>query len=437
MKSKKIMALALTAVLSLTALAGCSGKKDTPGNADGEQQVELRMSWWGGDSRHEATLAAIKRFEELNPNIKVKAEYTGWDGHQERITTQIGGRTAPDVMQINWNWLTIFSKTGDGFYDLNTLGDVFELDNYSKEALASTTVNGKLNGIPVSSTGRMLYLNKSTYDKFGVEIPTTWDDLIAAADKFEAGYYPIDLDAYSSWLITMSYIEQKTGKQFISSDGKLQFTLEEITDGLQFYKDLVDKNVTTSIQERTGEGGGSNAPLHQMPNYINGKYAGVYEWTSSVGKYNQPLTEQNQELVLANLPMLSNARATGVISKPSMLFSINKDTKHAKEAAKLLNFLLNDAEGVAIMGTQRGIPVSKSAVEVLSGEGKLKGLEFEGTEFVKANPGVGLSPYVEHTKLQELYTLTIEQLAYGRLDVNGAAKYLFDNVQKVLSDITR
>ena len=78
------------------------------------------MSWWGGNEVHRAYLASIRRFEAKYPHIKVKGEYTGWVGHLERLTTQIAGGTAPDVMQVNWNWLVLFSRDGRGFYDLNS-----------------------------------------------------------------------------------------------------------------------------------------------------------------------------------------------------------------------------------------------------------------------------------------------------------------------------
>ncbi|VEC02576.1 sugar ABC transporter substrate-binding protein [Klebsiella pneumoniae] len=61
-------------------------------------------------------------------------------------------------MQTNWNWLPIFSKNGDGFYDLNTLKDEIDLSQFDAKELQSTTVNGKLNGIPISVTARVFYL---------------------------------------------------------------------------------------------------------------------------------------------------------------------------------------------------------------------------------------------------------------------------------------
>ncbi len=67
------------------------------------EDVELRFSWWGGNSRHQATLQAIKAFEQQHPNIKVQAEYAGWEGYLSRFTTQIAGGKEPDVIQTNWN----------------------------------------------------------------------------------------------------------------------------------------------------------------------------------------------------------------------------------------------------------------------------------------------------------------------------------------------
>ncbi|MGL9735611.1 MAG: extracellular solute-binding protein [Symbiopectobacterium sp.] len=80
--------------------------------------VEVRISWWGGNQRHEATLAAINAFQKAHPEIKVKAEYTGWDGYLLRLSTQMAGGQEPDVIRIDWNWLPQFSRNGDGFYDL-------------------------------------------------------------------------------------------------------------------------------------------------------------------------------------------------------------------------------------------------------------------------------------------------------------------------------
>ena len=86
---KKAMALTLSAIMALS-LTACSGKSSSDGSSGGSGsgsgdggQVELKFSWWGGDSRHEATEKAIQAFMAKYPNITVTAEYGAWSGWEE------------------------------------------------------------------------------------------------------------------------------------------------------------------------------------------------------------------------------------------------------------------------------------------------------------------------------------------------------------------
>ncbi|WP_069997353.1 ABC transporter substrate-binding protein [Cellulosilyticum sp. I15G10I2] len=451
---KKVLAMSMATCLLATSMVGCAGgnkpapapapaeqKTDTPAAtpADSKEQVELRISWWGGDDRHTATLDAIKKFEELNPNIKVKSEYGGWDGHPEKITTQLAGNTATDIIQVNYDWLARLSKDGSGFYDLNELSSILELNNYSENALAFGMRNNILNAVPVSTTGRSAFYNKTTFDKFGATIPSTWDELIASAEKFnEAGFYPFDLDngaGFTTWYLAVVYMQQKTGKDFINADGTLGFTEEDIKEGLEFYKLLEDKKVVRGVEARTNEAG--TTPLFQTPSWIDGKVAGVLEWGSSVGKYEQPLVEKGQELVLGDLPMLPDSKMTGWFMKPSLMFSINKNTKYPEESAMLLNFLLNDPEAAVILGTSRGIPTSTSALEALKAAGKLEGLAFESTEQINnSNPTI-ISPYMENAKMKEIYTEAIDRVSYKVSSIEETAKLMHEKLTAQLAELTK
>ena len=128
------------------------------------QAADLRMSWWGGDSRHKVTQEALKVCGDKYGH-KIAAEFTGFDGHLEKVTTQIAGGTEADIMQINWPWLPLFSIKGDGFADLNQFKDVIDLSQWSADDLAAGTMNGKLNGLSVSTTGRVFMFNKTALDK--------------------------------------------------------------------------------------------------------------------------------------------------------------------------------------------------------------------------------------------------------------------------------
>ena len=182
---KKATSLALVMVMaaSLAACGKSSGTGDAGGSGDSKTSeggsgdsaggdVTLRFSWWGGDSRHEATEKAIAAFEAKNPNIHVEPEYGAWSGWEEKQSMNIIGGNAADVMQINWNWIDSYSQGGTTFADLHQYEDTLDLSQFPAESLAQCEVDGKLMAVPVAITGRVFYWNKTTFDEIGVDLPT-------------------------------------------------------------------------------------------------------------------------------------------------------------------------------------------------------------------------------------------------------------------------
>ena len=398
-----------------------------------EKTVNLKISWWGSDDRHKRTIEAVKLFEEKHPNIKVKTEYGGWQGWQEKVTTQIVGNTSPDVMQINWNWINIFSRDGKGFYDLNKVRDILELDkNYSPDLLEKCTVNGKLNAVPIGVTGKVFYINKTVYEKAGLPVPTSFDELTKSAkvirEKLGDEYYAFDTDVYGALLLMLYKLEQETGKPFIV-DNKVAYTKEQLVDAINFYQSLIDNHVMPSLRVRAAAG---FVPLDQHPSWITGKYAGTYEWDSSAQKWQDAL-EEGQTLVVAPYFKDFGDNKSG-FNKISMAFAIKKNTKHPKEAAELIHFLTTDPDAIKILGTSRGIPSNEVAVTVLEENNQLKGLGFQANKTVKSFAGKGTHPLFEHKKLNTDLRGIIETFGYGNKTAEETAQDIIDVTNNFLEE---
>ncbi len=446
---KRTLAMVMSTCLLATSLVGCgsdNAKTEAPKTETPAEKVDvtadsvtLRFNWWGGDDRHTATLAAIDAFKAKYPNISIEAEYGGWDGHAEKITTQMTGGTAADILQVNYDWLLKFSPDGTGFYNLESLGDYLDLSTFNENVLAFGRRKGILNAIPVSTTGRSTYYNKTTFDKVGVAIPKTWDELLASGSAFAAqGLYPFDLDTgagFPGWYMSVVYMQQKTGRLFINEDGTLGFTQEDVKEALDFYKSLEDAKVIRTQEERSNEAG--TTPLYQTPSWLDGKVAGVLEWSSSIGKYEKALEEKGQELVLGDLLMMDDAKSTGWFMKPSLLFAINKDTKYPAHAATFLNYLLNDSEAAQILGTTRGIPASSAAKEALASTGELDGVAFEGTTQIENCDPIIMSIYMENSEMKEAYKTAVEHVSYGTKSTEEAAAEMFEEMTDILDAIAQ
>ncbi|MBA0166296.1 ABC transporter substrate-binding protein [Pectobacterium sp. CFBP8739] len=399
-------------------------------------QVELRMSWWGGNSRHQQTLKAIEEFHKQYPNINVKAEYTGWDGHLSRLTTQIAGNTEPDVMQTNWNWLPIFSKNGDGFYDLNKVKDVLDLTQFADKELQNTTVNGKLNGIPISVTARVFYFNTESWKKAGLEYPKTWDELLNAGKVFKEKlgdqYYPVVLEHQDSLALLNSYMVQKYNIPAIDvKNQKFSYTDAQWAEFFGMYKKLVDSHVMPDTKYYASFG---KSNMYEMKPWISGEWSGTYMWNSTITKYSDNL-QPPAKLELGNYPMLPGAKDAGLFFKPAQMLSIGKSTKHPKESAQLINFLLNSKEGAQALGLERGVPLSKAAVAQLTADGVIKddAPAVAGLKLALSLPhDVAVSPYFDDPQIVSLFGDTIQSIDYGQKSVEDAAKYFQRQSERIL-----
>lgn len=399
------------------------------------ERVNLRISWWGGDSRHEKTLKALELFMEKHPNITVDADYGSWNGWTEKISTQLAGNAAPDVMQTNWNWLYQFSADGSKYADLNEFKDVFEdFKDYDPDTLATCFIAGKQQALPISTTGKVFYWNKSTFDKAGIDIPVSFQELIDAGhvfrDKLGDDYYPLALFEYERMLLMVYYLESKYEKLW-AVDNKLNYTVEELTDGLQWIQSLEENHVLPSISHLVGQGADA---IEKNPDWMSGKYAGFFEWDSAQKKFAEAL-EPGQEFVLGEYISGFDKKLAGIY-KISQTWAISERCEHKREAAELISFLVSDPEVVKLLGTERGIVTNASARQILTDSGMMTGLTAEGNALAMANANYPLDPNFENSALKDPtghYFEVMAALSDGE-DPASLAQELYDNISSVYSD---
>lgn len=401
--------------------------------------ADLRMSWWGSDDRHLATQEALKVCgAKLGHTIS--PEFTGFQGHQEKLATQLAGRTEPDIMQVNWPWLPVFSKSGEGFADLNEFKDDIDLTQWTDADIQSGTVKGKLNGVTVSTTARIFMFNKTTYEKAGIAVPKTWDELFAAAPVMKAklgnDYYPFEAapsegNALNARIVVILRATQMTGKSFIDpATNKVAWSEAELTEALNFYQSMVDKGV---IEAWKSSAAGGNRPIFENPKWASGKYASTYQWDSTYGKVAPPLGEQ---VLVPSASLTSTGGVTeGIYRKPSMMFAVSKNSKNQKAAAQVINCLLNDPEAITILGATRGIPSSKIAIKTLTDAGKIKPVQADAYKIVMETNGPTVSPLNEHPRVVDNFDSNLEAFAYGQQSAEDTAAEIIASVDEALGNI--
>lgn len=232
------------------------------------------------------------------------------------------------------------------------------------------------------------------------------------------------------------YLESVYGKPWVQ-DGELQYSVEEIQDGFDFICELEENHVIPTLAVTNGDMADST---DKNPKWIDGKYAGAFVWDASSIKMEEAVKESvnvpNQELVQGEFLKLGDY--DGGYTKISMAYAIPATTSHPKEAAMLIEYLLNDPEGVEICSLERGVPLSAKGVSVIEEKG------IGDPRLVKANKAVlefskfPLDPKFDSSELKAnpdgTYEKVFGKLSSGDYDSATAAKTLFDGVNEVLAE---
>jgi oligogalacturonide transport system substrate-binding protein len=406
------------------------------------QQRSLRFAWWGGASRHESTLKALALFERRNPGLKVKAEYMGFNGYLERLTTQIAGGAEPDLMQINWAWLAMFSKRGNGFQDLSKFTREIDPEQFNSDDLKTGVVAGKLNALPVSYTARVLLWNQATFRRAGLPLPSTWDALFASGNVFRQRlgerFYPLDGELYDMLLLAQAHVQQEHGMAYLDPGSpRVAMPPAVALDWVQAYRRLVDGHVATPLKLRASLGGAEKA-TEQQQDWVVGHWAGNYTWDSAIG-LRQGTLNKEQQLALGDFPMLPGARNSGMFGRPTLMLAVGRNSKQPELAARLSSFLLFDPEAASLLGRTRGLPLAEPALQALIAAGKVPAIELQAHRQIREQRAAGRieapNPLFEHARLQKFMREVFETVAYAKTNDADAAQRLVDEGNALLKRI--
>ncbi len=408
MRMKKALLAALCA--GAAALTACGGQDVL----DINRNIAISFSWWGKDVRHSYTISAVKDFALQNPDIDVITRYGEFEAFQDKMYVTFAAHKECDVMQINYDWLYRFSPDGNGFYDLNELSGYIDFSTFTEDELSYGMVNGKLNAISNALNCETCYYNKEIYDKYGLELPSDWEDLFEAAKIMSKdGVYPLELSRKAAWMLCIAYEEQHSGKHCYEGQ-EVGFTTEQFKDMICFYKRLVDEKVTKYHQDIG------------RYDFQNGAAAGTVCWISDAGYYCQPLIDAGMDIVVGNYLRLPASELSGWYAKPTSMYCIKRDTANPEAAAKLVDYLVNSHNMAKYQGLEKGIPLSSAMLEVLEANDQLSGIQNDANELLANTPSVGrVSPYLENVDLISAFDDAVQNVLYngGNPEENAAMIY--------------
>ncbi len=198
----------------------------------------------------------LESFMAANPNITVKYEALDWDTTNEKLNVVMTGGTPPDVVTIDMTWLPKFAALG-AFSDLKPLsggklnGVAWE-QAYTPGALEAITYDNKIVAALYDFDTYALYYRNDLFQQKGLQVPKTWDELLAVAQKLAEGdkyLYEFDADTFhgSQWVY-------ENGGNLMSPDNKtVIFNSPEAVQALEFNASLLKSGAAINWTEDQGE----------------------------------------------------------------------------------------------------------------------------------------------------------------------------------------
>lgn len=197
---KKVMCVFLSIMLIL-GMSACGAEKQEQTVQEGfkpsmDTSVKASIKIAGGYDNFEALEAEIDRFNEYYPNVELV--YTKVDDYNNMIGTVLSGNDAPDIY-VNYSWMYGRDQYKASIDYAENLADPalgLSLDIIRSNILLNTD-DGTLPMVPVFSNTYGMLVNQSIFEKEGLSVPTTYDELIKVCDTLRDKGYDNPLMGFS------------------------------------------------------------------------------------------------------------------------------------------------------------------------------------------------------------------------------------------------
>ena len=401
----RALAVAIVVPLAL-GTAACGDDEPAAPNAP----VTLSMFFWGGETRAKLTEDALKLYTAAHPNVTVKTTWQANQGYFDKLATLTAGNDAPDIFQIDDNYLTEYA--GRATLDLSSFQSNGKLDTskFPESLWKYGVVDGKLSGVAFGENTPGMVYNKAKVTALGIEEPQTgwtWEKLITwatdATTKAGGKYYGT-MDPSADYKAFWMWIRQQ-GKQLYNGS-ELGFAKEDLARWFDLWKGARDAKAAPPADIINVANGGD--VTKQL--VVTGQALTSFMWANQMPELAKNTKDQLGVVAYPGDPSAQWARA-------SMYLSVFKGSKNADVAVDVINFLVNDPEAGKVLGTERGLPSNLDVRTAVAGsvtDANMKtSIAFENELTPKFGPAPPVPPRGHATVRSELRKAA-ESVQYGK-----------------------
>lgn len=173
--------------------------------------------------------------------------------YQATVRASLSTDRAPDL----YTWWSGFRmedivKAG-GAADLTDIWQKYiDSGEYSQGVANAFAFDGKVYAVPFLTAYWVVYYNKPLFEEHGLQVPTTWDELIALNDALlEKGVIPMAqtfVDRWQAFILFEEMIVRTQGPEFYNKlmYGEAKYTDPEVVEAMELWKSMMEAGYLTN-----------------------------------------------------------------------------------------------------------------------------------------------------------------------------------------------
>lgn len=395
----------------------------------GEKTVVKFQTWNPGDEEY--THAMLEKFEEEHPDIQIDYTFMPYTDHVEKLKVDLSAGDAADVYGVQTG--AMYKEFRDFEEDLTPYlvkeyGDDWA-SNYNEYAMSLLKGDdGEYYAVPLGlSYAGYVWANMKYFDKYGLELPTNYDELKEVCKTFrDNGEYPLVIGAKDSWINIDTWMniaaDINTEKLYSAIEGETPFTDEDLVQSFQIWQNCFTDGVfqdgalgvgmytdSTDMYQKEGS----------VPMILNGFW--------SLGAY-MDSDEQSQEVYNGEganhkiflMDWNNDGKIAPVEEAVDVSLAINNQSKVKDAAWTFVDWMIHEGADTLVNGQLQYMP-ARNDMEL-----NVEGLNENGTENLEycveqGKNNVGGYREMAYAELKETISNELTELALGDVTPEEAA----------------
>lgn len=395
----------------------------------GEKTVVKFQTWNPGDEEY--THAMLEKFEEEHPDIQIDYTFMPYTDHVEKLKVDLSAGDAADVYGVQTG--AMYKEFRDFEEDLTPYlvkeyGDDWA-SNYNEYAMSLLKGDdGEYYAVPLGlSYAGYVWANMKYFDKYGLELPTNYDELKEVCKSFrDNGEYPLVIGAKDSWINIDTWMniaaDINTEKLYSAIEGETPFTDEDLVQSFQIWQNCFTDGVfqdgalgvgmytdSTDMYQKEGS----------VPMILNGSW--------SLGAY-MDSDEQSQEVYNGEganhkiflMDWNNDGKIAPVEEAVDVSLAINNQSKVKDAAWTFVDWMIHEGADTLVNGQLQYMP-ARNDMEL-----NVEGLNENGTENLEycveqGKNNVGGYREMAYAELKETISNELTELALGDVTPEEAA----------------